>query len=266
MLLDFDKLGGLRVALVGICIAVCLFLTLPIAFIVLLSFGSSRWLAFPPPAWTFKWYREFFANPQWIDSIITSAEVAVVVSVLSLVIGLLASFAVVRGEFPGRTLLRSFLITPMVLPVVVLAVGLYALFLRLGLNGTFAGLVIAHLVIALPFSVIVISNALASFDKSIEDAAVLCGASPLKAKLTVTLPSIRIGLFGAAVFSFLASWDEVVLAIFMSSARLQTFPVRIWTTLRQDLTPVIAAASTLLVAITLVLLLTTALTARRWFK
>lgn len=266
MLLDFDKLGGLRWLLVGICIAVCLFLVLPIIFIILLSFGSSRWLAFPPPAWTLKWYAEFFSNSQWIESILTSAKIALVVSLLSLLIGLLASFAVVRGNFPGRGFIRSFLITPMVLPVVVLAVGLYALFLRLGLNGTFIGLVIAHLVIALPFSVIVISNSLASFDKSIEDAAVLCGASPLMAKIRVTLPSIRIGLFGAALFSFLASWDEVVLAIFMSSARLQTFPVRIWTTLRQDLTPVIAAASTLLVAMTIVILLITALSTRRWTK
>jgi putative spermidine/putrescine transport system permease protein len=266
MLLDFEKLGALRWALAALCVAVCLFLTLPIVFIVLLSFGSSRWLAFPPPDWTLKWYIEFFSNKQWIASILTSAQIAAVVSVLSLVIGLLASFAVVRGNFRGRGLLRSFLITPVVLPVVVLAVGLYALFLRIGLSGTFIGLVIAHLVIALPFSIIVISNSLASFDKSIEDAAVLCGASPLKAKLQVTLPSIRISLFGAALFSFLASWDEVVLAIFMSSARLQTFPVRIWTTLRQDLTPVIAAASTLLVAITIVILLITALSAKRWTK
>jgi len=143
----------------------------------------------------------------------------------------------------------------MVLPVIVLAVGLYGLLLRLGINGTMFGIVAAHLVIALPFSVIMISNSLLAFDRSVEDAAVVCGASPLQAKLRVTLPSIRLGIGGAAIFSFLASWDEVVLAIFMSSPTIQTFPVRIWTVLRQDLTPVIAAASSLLILLTTVVLL-----------
>jgi putative spermidine/putrescine transport system permease protein len=151
--------------------------------------------------------------------------------------------------------LRALFLTPMVLPVVVLAVALYALFLRLHLNGTLLGFVIAHLVVALPFSIISISNSLELFDKSIEDAAVLCGASPLEAKLRVTLPGIKLGIFGAAIFSFLASWDEVVIAIFMASPDLQTLPVRIWGTLRQDLTPIIAAVSTLLVALTAVLMM-----------
>jgi putative spermidine/putrescine transport system permease protein len=141
---------------------------------------------------------------------------------------------------------------------VVLAVALYALFLRLHLNGSFAGFVIAHLVVALPFAVISICNALERFDKTIEDAAVLCGASPLEAKLRVTLPAIRLGLFGAAIFSFLASWDEVVIAIFMASPDLQTLPVRIFSTLRQDLSPVIAAVSALLVGFTMLLMLAAA--------
>jgi putative spermidine/putrescine transport system permease protein len=147
----------------------------------------------------------------------------------------------------------------MILPVVVLAVALYAFFLRLQLNGTLIGFVIAHLVVALPFSIISITNSLERFDKSIEDAAVLCGASPLEAKLRVTLPGIRLGIIGAAIFSFLASWDEVVIAIFMASPDLQTLPVMIWSTLRQDLSPVIAAVSTLLVGFTAILMIFAAL-------
>jgi putative spermidine/putrescine transport system permease protein len=143
----------------------------------------------------------------------------------------------------------------MVLPVVVLAVALYAFTLRIGLNGTMVGFVIGHLIIALPFSIISISNSLVSFDTALEDAALICGASPLEVKLRVTLPAIRLGLFAAAIFSFLASWDEVVISIFMASPTLQTLPVRIWTTLRQDLTPVVAAASSLLVGLTTVLML-----------
>lgn len=265
MLLDFERMGGLRWLLVGIGVAVALFLLLPILFIVVLSFGSSQWLIAPPPSWTLRWYRELFADPRWLGAILTSAQVAVLVTVASVSLGLLASFALVRGTFPGQQALRAFFVTPMILPVVVLAVALYAVFLRVGLSGTLVGFVIAHTVVALPFAIIPISTALEAFDKSIEDAAILCGASPWEARLRVTLPGIRHGVFAAAVFSFLISWDEVVLAIFMASPQLQTLPVLIWGILRQDLTPVVAAASTLLVALTLLLMLAAA-SARRGGK
>ena len=259
MLLNFDRLGLLRLVLGAIGILVGAFLLLPILLIVALSFGSSRYLQFPPPTWTLKWYAQLLADPGWFASFVTSVEIAVVVTLLSLVVGTMASFALTRGRFRGRELLRALLLTPMVLPVVVLAVGLYSFFLRLHLNGTFAGFVVAHLVVALPFSVISISNALERFDKSIEDAARLCGAGPLEAKLRITLPAIRLGLYGAAIFSFLASWDEVVIAIFMASPDLQTLPVRIYAALRQDLSPVIASVSTLLVSLTVALMLLAAL-------
>mgnify|MGYP006143638863 FL=1 len=259
MLLDFDKLGVWKWMLVAICTLMVLFLLLPILFIVALSFGSSRWLIFPPPDWTLKWYGELFADPRWLGAALTSAKIGVIVMVLSVVLGLLASLALVRGKFRGRAVLRAFFLTPMVLPVVIVAVALYAAFLRLGLNGTLTGFVIAHLIVALPFAIITISGALETFDPAIEDAAILCGASPWEARLRITLPGIRHGMFSAAIFSFLISWDEVVLAIFMASPSLQTLPVKVWTTLRQDLTPVIAAASTLLVALTVLLMIAAAL-------
>ncbi|MFZ1661462.1 MAG: ABC transporter permease [Paracoccaceae bacterium] len=259
MLMDFDKLGAWKWLLSGLCVLLMLFLLLPIVFIVALSFGSSRWLVFPPPGWTLKWYSELFADPRWLGAALTSAKIGLIVMVLSVILGLLASLALVRGRFRGRAVLRAFFLTPMVLPVVIVAVALYAAFLQLGLNGTLLGFVIAHLIVALPFSIITISGALETFDPAIEDAAILCGASPWEARLRVTLPSISHGLYSAAIFSFLISWDEVVLAIFMASPSLQTLPVKVWTTLRQDLTPVIAAASTLLVALTVLLMVAAAL-------
>lgn len=259
MLLNFEGLGAWKWPLMIFTAIVALFLLLPILFIVALSFGSSQWLIFPPPAWTLKWYRDLFADPRWIEAALTSLKIGLVVTVLSVLLGLLASFGLVRGRFRGAETLRALFLTPMILPVVVFAVALYAFALKLGLNGTFLGFVIAHTIVALPFAIIAITGALQGFDKSIEDAAILCGASPLEAKLRVTLPAISHGLFAAAIFSFLMSWDEVVLAIFMSSPTLQTLPVKIWTTLRQDLTPVVAAASTLLVVITLLLMILAAL-------
>lgn len=250
MLLDFDRLGSWRIALILIGTLVAAFLLLPILVIVALSFGSSQWLQFPPPGWTLHWYEEVFADPDWLSAFLTSLEIAVVVTVLSVAIGLMAAFGLTRGTFFGREALRALFLTPMILPVVVLAVALYAFFLRVQLNGTFLGFVLAHLVVALPFSIIALCNALERFDVNIETAAIVCGASPLEAKLRVTLPGIKLGIASAAIFSFLASWDEVVIAIFMASPDLQTLPVRIWSTLRQDLSPVIAAVSTLLIALT----------------
>jgi putative spermidine/putrescine transport system permease protein len=252
VLLDYDRMGWLRVVFLGFTGLVAAFLLLPVVFIVLLSFGSSRWLAFPPPGWTLKWYEELLADPAWLDAALTSMRIAAMAAVLAVAIGLFASFALVRGEFRGRNVLRGLLLTPMIL--------------RLGLGGTTIGFVIAHTVLALPFAIIPIATALEGFDKTIEDAAIVCGASPLEAKLRVTLPSIKIGIFSAAIFAFLASWDEVVVAIFMASPTLQTLPVKIWGSLRQDLSPVIAAASSLLVLLTLFLMIATAFIRRRFSK
>ena len=256
MLLDFSCMGWkLRWALVSIASATALFLLMPMVFIVALSFGSSQWLVFPPPAWTLRWYADLFADPSWLLAAWTSFKVALVVSALAVVLGFASSMALVRGEFAGKAWLRAFFITPMVLPVVIFAVGLYALFLKLGLTGSYLGFVIGHLIIALPFSVIAISNALLSFDFTLQDAARICGAREWTVLWRVTLPGIRLGLMAAATFSFLVSWDEVVVSIFMSAPGVETLPVKIWATLRQDLSPVIAAASALLIATTVALML-----------
>ena len=254
MLLNFGQLGWWKYVLLIITVLTAAFLLLPILFIAALSFGSSQWLIFPPPGWTLRWYGELFSDPQWLASAWTSFRIAAIVTVLSVALGLVTSFGLVRGRFLFRDALKALFLTPMILPVVVFAVALYAFFLRIGLGGTLVGFVLSHLVLALPFSILSISSALEGFDKSIEDAAVLCGASPLEAKIRVTLPAISHGLFSAAVFSFLTSWDEVVVAIFMASPTLQTLPVKVWTTLRQDLTPVVAAASTLLILLTVTLM------------
>lgn len=264
MLLTYDRLGGLKAVLWGVAVSVCVFLLIPIVFIVALSFGSSKWLAFPPPAWTLRWYHALAADPRWLSAALTSLKIGTLVTICSVLFGLTASVAVIRGRFPGRQFLRGLFLTPMVLPVVVFAVATYLLFLRVGLGGTLTGFVIAHTVLAFPFAFITISNSLESFDKSIEDAAVLCGAPPLVAFLKITLPSIRLGLVSAALFSFLISWDEVVVAIFMASPELQTLPVLIWAALRQELSPTIAAASSLLVLITLLLMIAIAALRRRF--
>jgi putative spermidine/putrescine transport system permease protein len=244
----------LKSALYCITGAIAAFLILPIFFIVALSFGSSQWLVFPPPSWTTKWYEQFFNNPQWLESALTSVQVATLTGVIASLIALPASFALVRGRFPGRDYLYSLFTLPMIVPVVIIAVACYSLFLSLGLTGTRTAFVISHVIVALPFAMISIINSLRLFDQSIEDAAVICGATRLQAILKVTFPSIKPGIFAGALFAFLVSWDEVVISIMMASPELQTLPVKMWSTLRQDLTPVIAVASSLLIGLSIVIM------------
>lgn len=264
MLLSPNAIGGrLRVGLYLTTGAIAAFLLLPIVFIVLLSFGSSQWLVFPPPGWTLKWYGQFFSNPEWIASALTSLKVAVLTTVCAVALGLPCAFALIRGKFPGREALYALFTLPMIVPLVIIAVAVYALFLKLGYTGTLFAFVVSHVIVALPFTIISIINSLKLFDQSIEDAAVICGASRLQAIVKVTFPAIRPGIVAGALFAFLVSWDEVVLSVMMASPELQTLPVKMWTTLRQDLTPVIAVASTLLIGLSIAIMLIAALLRRR---
>jgi putative spermidine/putrescine transport system permease protein len=264
MLLSPNAMGPrLRAGLFLTTGAIAAFLLLPIVFIVLLSFGSSQWLVFPPPGWTLKWYEQFFSNPDWMQAAYTSLKVALLTTVCALALGLPCAFALVRGKFPGRELLYALFTLPMIVPLVIIAVAVYALFLKLGYTGTLPAFVISHVIVALPFTIISIINSLKLFDQSIEDAAVICGASRLQAIVKVTFPAIRPGMMAGALFAFLVSWDEVVLSVMMASPSLQTLPVKMWTTLRQDLTPVIAVASTLLIGLSLLIMIVAAVIRRR---
>ncbi|HBX53891.1 ABC transporter permease [Pseudomonas sp. UBA2684] len=264
MLLTPNAMGPrLRIGLYFTTAVIALFLLLPIVFIVLLSFGSSQWLVFPPPGWTLKWYEQFFSNPEWMASVLTSLKVAVITTLCAVALGLPSAFALVRGRFPGRELLYALFTLPMIVPLVIIAVAVYALFLKLGYTGTLFSFVVSHVIVALPFTIISIINSLKLFDQSIEDAAVICGASRLQAVYRVTFPAIRPGMVAGALFAFLVSWDEVVLSVMMASPTLQTLPVKMWTTLRQDLTPVIAVASTLLIGLSVLIMVIAAALRRR---
>lgn len=264
MLLTPNAMGPrLRIGLYLTTGLIALFLLLPIVFIVLLSFGSSQWLVFPPPDWTLKWYEQFFSNPGWMASVLTSLKVAVITTLCAVALGLPTAFALVRGRFPGRELLYALFTLPMIVPLVIIAVAVYALFLKLGYTGTLFSFVVSHVIVALPFTIISIINSLKLFDQSIEDAAVICGASRMQAVYRVTFPAIRPGMVAGALFAFLVSWDEVVLSVMMASPTLQTLPVKMWTTLRQDLTPVIAVASTLLIGLSILIMVIAATLRRR---
>lgn len=254
MLLSPGGMGPGRFALYAVAAGTVVFLLLPIVFVFVLSFNASRWMIFPPPGWTLDWYAEVFADPAWRDAALTSLKVGGIVVVLSLALGVPAAFALVRGTFRGKAALNAFFTAPLIVPLVIVGIALYALMLRTGLSSTVTAFVIAHLIIALPFTITMVANSLRSFDRALEKAAQVCGASPARTLAWVTLPGISKGIAGGALFAFLISWDEAVLSIFMAGPQTQTIPVRMWTMVRTDMTPEVAAVAAIMLATTIVLM------------
>jgi putative spermidine/putrescine transport system permease protein len=243
-------------------VVVLFFLAAPLLVVVPVAFSSSSLLQFPPPGWSLRWFREFFESSTWISATITSVQAGVIVSILSTCFGLGLAITFDRFRFPGRTILKAIIIAPLVVPVIIIAVGLYCLYLKLGINGSFLGLVIGHTVITLPYSVVVIGAALAESDRRLENAAVGLGATWPRAFIEVTLPLISPSLIVSALFGYLISFDEVVIAIFVTGPSTVTLPRRLWDGIRFDLEPTIAAVATLLIAVSGLILLLNALLRR----
>jgi putative spermidine/putrescine transport system permease protein len=234
---------------------VLLFLAAPLIVVIPAAFNDSSLLQFPPREWSLRWFHEYFYSPSWIAATKISFKVALVVSVVSTLLGLTTAVLLTRYTFFGRNLVRALIMAPLVVPVIVIAVGLYYVYLRVGLNGTFWGLVIGHTVVTFPYATVVISAALVEVDERLENAAVGLGAIRPRAFFEVTLPLMRPGLVVAALFGFLISFDEVVIAIFVTSAETMTLPRRIWDGIRFELNPTIAAVSTILIALSSLVML-----------
>lgn len=247
------KFGSIFVNL--LVIFVLAFLLIPIIVIPILSVGTSIWLEFPPPGFTMKWYKTLFSSTEWFIPIMNSLKIAIPVVFLSLLFGTPVAYAVVRGNFKGRNLLNSLFATPMMMPYIIFAVAIYSVYLAIGLNGTFLGMIIAHVILVLPFVITNIANSLRTVNPSIEQAALSCGAGYIKTFFTITLPLIKNGVIAGAIYAFFLSWDEVIVAIFITTPDTMTLPVKIWQSLRLDLSPVLASVATLLIVISSSLLL-----------
>jgi len=230
------------------------FLCAPLGIILILSFSSSPFLTFPPEGFSLRWYENFFARPDWTGAAMTSIRVALATMLVATLMGTAAAVALVRAEFPGKALLAGFMISPIVVPTVVLAIAIYFVFARLGLVGTEIGLILAHSVLAIPFVIVVVSSALQSTDTLPERAARTLGAPPHIAFLRVTFPVLRPAVITAAFFAFLASFDELVIALFIAGTGARTLPKRMWEGIREEIDPTIAAVAAMLIGLTLLLL------------
>ncbi|MFK4529281.1 putative spermidine/putrescine transport system permease protein [Bradyrhizobium japonicum] len=233
---------------------VVFFLIAPILIFFPLSLSASPFLEFPPRGLSLQWFENYFNRADWLAATWVSIKVATLTTVITTPLGTLAGIGLVRGQFMGSRLANAFLISPSIVPSLITAVALYFQFAKLRLVGSTIGLVLAHTVVALPLVVVIVSGALRSADLRPEQAARSLGATSIIAFVKVTLPAIKPGLLTAALFAFLASFDDVVLALFLSGTAATTLPKRMWDGIRFDVDPTIAAVSTLLIMVSILLL------------
>jgi putative spermidine/putrescine transport system permease protein len=228
------------------------FLLLSTLVIVPMSFTSSTTLDFPPVGWSLRWYRGLFMAPAWRQAIVNSGLVAMTVACCATVLGTCAAVGLRRFQKDVAMILRVFMISPLVTPSIVLAIGFFFVFTSWGVAGEFWGLVLAHTVLAIPFVVLSVSSALHTLNCNLETAAAGLGSGSARTFFKIVLPIIAPGIAAGAVFSFVTSWDEVVAAIFLTSADFRTVPVEVWSEVRANLDPSIAAVGSMLIAVSAV--------------
>jgi len=228
-----------------------LFLVAPSLIVIPISFGNPGEIEFPPHQFSLALYRRFLGDPAWWGSFVQSILVAVLTTVLTTLVVVPAAYAIARSRVPGRAALRGLFMMPMLVPVIVLGLGLYLQFTAWGLLDTTPALVLAHAMLTAPFLLVSALSGLGHADPALENAAAIMGASRLRIVLRVVLPQLRAAITVGALFTFLISFDEVVIAYFVTGARTTTLPVKMFSAIRWELSPVIAAVSTLLTVLSL---------------
>lgn len=243
---------GVGRALVALITAlVAFYLIFPMVLTIPISFNSIERIQFPPRGLSFRWYEEFLGigrgqDTRWLTTSLLSLQIAAATAVIATVLGGLAAVPIVRRSFRGKGLVQTFLILPLVFPVIVLAVGLFFLYIPLGLLGNPLAIILGHAVLATPYVTIIIAATLKGMDESLEWASLSLGASQLRTLREVTIPLIWPGIAAGALFAFLTSFDELLIALFVSGTGSVTLPRLLWDFIRTEASPVLAVVSTLL--------------------
>jgi putative spermidine/putrescine transport system permease protein len=252
-----------RIGLIVLTGAVLLFLVAPILTIVPLSFSSGSFFYYPLPGLSLRWYQDFFTSSFWLSSLKNSLIIGISATVLATVLGTMAALGIWRARFPAQALVLAMLISPMVVPVVIIAVGVYFAFAPLGLTDGYLGLILAHATLGVPFVVITVLATLSAFDRTLLRAAESLGASQLTTFRRVMLPLILPGVASGAVFAFAASFDEVVVVLLMAGPAQRTLPRQMFAGINDNISLTIAAAATMLIAISLTLMIAVGALQRR---
>lgn len=237
--------------LVTYAVIVAAILVLPTLVVIPLSFTDKASLAFPPEGWSTRWYQNFFKDPAWMRAFGNSILVGLIVTVLATAIGTAAAVGLKRWHNrKAAGIAQALFLAPMVVPAIIIAIGIYAVFLQNQLLGTVQGFVMAHTVLAMPFVIVSVSATLATYDERLTLAAISLGASRWETFRRVTLPLIFPGVISGALFAFVTSFDEVVVSIFIKSPYLETLPVKMYASVTRDTDPTIAAAATMIMLLT----------------
>ncbi len=257
---------GLRV-LVALVLA---FLMLPILIIIPLSFNVEPYFSFTegmlrldPDAYSTRWYEQVFNDPRWILSIKNSFIVGIAAATLSTVLGTIAAVGLASPVMPFKRLITALLLSPMIVPVIIIAAGMFFFYTRFNLVGSHLGLILAHAALGIPFVIITVTATLTGFDRSLYHAAIGMGASPLKAFWDIVIPLIRPGVISGGLFAFVTSFDEVVVVLFLAGPAQRTIPRQMFSGLREQINPTILAVATMLILISIALLVTLELLRRR---
>ena len=238
----------------GIIVA---FLLTPIAIIIVFALNPTPYIAFPPVGVTLRWFEKFFTNPDFMNAFWLSLRVAAMVLVLSTTIGGLAALAIARGNMPGARALTALLMSPLVLPAILTGLALFQLYLLAGVGRPVWGLVMGHTLVAVPYVLRTTLAVLHNFDRRVEEAAAILGASPMRVFFEVTLPLIRPGVIAGGIFAFIVSFDQFPISLFLVTPKGETLPVVLFNYMKFDLDGAIAAASmvSILMALSVVILL-----------
>ncbi|WNJ90244.1 ABC transporter permease [Bosea sp. 685] len=237
---------------VGLVLA---YLIVPLAIIVPMSFSGTRFLTFPPPSFSLRWYEEYFGNPAWMQATRVSLTIAALTVALATPLGVAAAYAISNSQ---SRLMRSFhmvLMLPLIVPIIIIAIGIFFVYAKVGLIATLPGLVLANVMLGLPYVITSVVAGLQSFDPAQEMVARSLGMNRLRAFLTVTLPQIKASVFAGGIFAFISAIDETIISLFVSGGQYQTLTRRMFTALRDEIDPTIASISTLLTAASFVLVL-----------
>ena len=253
-----------------ICGAIFVFLITPILVVMPLSFNAQDFftftpemLRFDPAGYSLKHYEDFFTSSEWQQALRNSLLIAPVATLLSVSFGTLAAIGLSSEHVPFRRAIMAILISPMIVPLIISAAGMYFFYSRIGLQGTYAGVVLAHAALGIPFVIITVTATLVGFDRSLTRAAANMGADPVTTFFRVQMPLILPGVISGGLFAFITSFDEVVVVLFVGSASQQTLPWQMFTGLREQISPTILAVATILVFISIILLTVVEMLRRR---
>jgi putative spermidine/putrescine transport system permease protein len=241
---------------------VMIFLVLPTLIVIPMSFSASQYLEFPPREWSLRWYQNYFGSVAWMQATATSIKAGLLTALVATPLGTLAAYGLFVSRLRGTVIIMSLLMTPIVVPVILVGIGVFYAYVKIKLVNTMTGLVLAHSMLAVPLVVMVVTSALKSYDMNQEMVARSLGASRPRAFLLVTLPQIKLAVVTSAVLSFLTSFDEVVVAMFVSGGDNSTLTRNMFNALRDQIDPTIAAISTVMILISTTLILVSQALAR----